>query len=95
VSASVPTEETTVDLAATPNTILNTAGITTLEDGLLVIVALSVAITAMTAAHKSNIAKVLTAVIIVAVGAMISGLASAGLIPSLGAAMVHLFLKLT
>ncbi len=80
-------------LAAT-NTILNTNGITALENALLVIVVLSVAITAMMAAHRSAIAKVLTAVVIVAGGAMLSGLAQAGLIPNLGAAMVHLFLNI-
>jgi hypothetical protein len=83
-----------VDLAGTTNNILNTTGITGLESAVLVIVVLSVAITAMMAAHRSNIAKVLTAVIIVAAGAMVSGLAAGGLIPNLGAAMVHLFLKL-
>jgi hypothetical protein len=81
---------TVVRPLAAPNTILNVSGITTLENGVLTIVVLSVAITAMMAAHRSAVAKVLTAVVIVAVGAMISGLAEAGLIPNLGGDMVHL-----
>lgn len=80
---------------AASNTILNTNGITALENAILTIVVLSVAISAMFAAHRSAIAKVLTAVVIVALGAMISGLAAAGLIGSLGADMVHAFLSIT
>jgi hypothetical protein len=89
-----PTEETVVVLAAS-NTILNTAGIEALENGLLTIVVLSVAITAMMAAHRSAISRVITALVIVAIGAMITGLAAAGLIGSLGADMVHVFTTLT
>jgi len=85
--------KTAVDLAAT-NTILNTPGIETLEDGLLTVVVLSVAISAMMAAHRSAIARALTAVVIVALGAMLSGLAAANLIPNLGADMVNSFLTL-
>jgi hypothetical protein len=84
-----------VDLAGTtPNPLINTGGITSTESAVLVIVVLSVAITATLAAHRSNISRVLTAVIIVAAGAMVAGIAAGGLITALGTAMVHLLLKI-
>ena len=69
-------------------------GITTLLSGILTVVILTVAIRAALRAHRSDTAGVLTAVGIVAVGAMIWALASGGNVVTLGNHLVSSLLNL-
>ena len=79
--------------AASPR-ILNIGGITTLLAGVLTVVVLTVAIKAAVRAHKSDTAGVLTAVGIVALGAMIWALASGNNLLTLGNDLVRATLNL-
>ena len=80
--------------AAASPTILNIGGITTLLAGVLTVVVLTVAIKAAFRAHKSDTAGVLTAVGIVALGAMIWALASGNNLLTLGNDLVRATLHL-
>ena len=73
---------------------LDITGITALLGGVLLISVLTVAIRSVWHAHRGNIAAVLTAAGIVALAAMMWGLASAGQLGPLGTDLVHATLHL-
>jgi len=80
--------------APASTTILNIGGITTLLAGVLTVVVLTVAIKAAFRAHRSDTAGVLTALGILALGAMIWALATGNFITTLGTDLVKATLHL-
>jgi hypothetical protein len=80
----------TPPLAAAQASVLNIGGITTLLASVLTAVVLTVAIRSAMRAHRSDYASVLSAVGIVAVGAMMWALATGNDLPKLGTDLVNL-----
>lgn len=80
--------------AATSAPILNVGGITTVLAAVLTVVVLTVAIRAALRAHRSDTAGVLTALGIVALGAMIWALASGNYVSTLGNDLIKAALHL-
>jgi hypothetical protein len=73
---------------------INTGNISTILGSIFGILVLVVAIRAVMHAFRGGFAAVLTVVVIVAVGAMVFGLATSNLLGALGGDMVRAFLNL-
>jgi len=94
VHERIATATTHALAAAAAGNPINVGSITSILGGIFVIGVLVIAIRALGHGFRSNVSGVLTIVAIVAVAAMVYGLATSGLIANLGATMVHAFLSL-